>query len=186
MKMIIIWVAICLGLGVGGGVYYLNRPDVVQARVQNTLLHATPNASVALAPKKFTNHGHTYRLNFYQDALVATGPLASNSKQDAILARPGRTATSFVLFASPIDDAHTASRSDCGIRSPASVEFTVDYAGSQVSVCHATSPKPYRVYIMDVRSKGTWEELTLFNSAGVDQTSHDKEFQSALSSLSID
>ena len=166
--------------------YYLNRPEVAQARIQNTLLHATPSAGVTLTAKKLANHGHTYRLKFYADALVATGALANKSNQDAILARPGHTSTSFVLFASPVDDANAARRSDCGSRAPSSVEFKVKYQGADVSVCHSTTPAPYAVYIMDIRSTGTWEEITLFNSAGADQTGHDNDLKAALSSLSID
>ena len=184
MKLIIGWVLGCLILGVGGGYFYLNRPSAVEARTETTLANATPKPSAKLESKSFTNGGHKFTLQFFSDALVTTGKLATSAGQQAVLARPGRTATSYVMFAGPISNTDDSLRSDCGTREPTAVEFKVNLYGNEVSVCHGSST-PYAVYTMDVRATGTWEQITLFDNGLASLTPSDAQLKTILGSLVI-
>ncbi|MBW4061736.1 hypothetical protein HJC99_04170 [Candidatus Saccharibacteria bacterium] len=184
MKLVIIWVAACLVLGIGGGLIYLNRPSAVAARVQTKLADATPNPQAGLVTRSFRNKGHVYRLSFFADALVATGSLARSASQDALLVRPGHTPTSYGVIAAPLDDNHSATRSDCGTRTPTQVAFTVQLYGNKVSVCHGSNV-PYGIYVMDLSANGTWQQIILFNNGLADMTKNNAQLKTILSSLTI-
>ena len=181
----IIWVVACLAIGVGGALVYLNQPGVKETRVENTLANATPNPSVALVAKSFSNAGHVYHLQFFSDALVTTGKLATSIHQTAVLARPGTKPTSYMVAAWPIDNSQDSQRSDCGTRVPQQVVFTVNLYGTTVSVCRG-NVAPYSIYAMDVRATGTWEQVTLFNGAGADMTSNNAQLKTIFASLKFD
>jgi hypothetical protein len=185
MKRVGIWITVCLILGFGAGLWYLNRPSVIEVRNEQILTNATPNPSAPLVFKTFHNQGHKFTLQFFADGLVTTGKLAASAKQDAVLARPGRTPTSFVVFADPIDDSENALRTDCGSRTPTQVVFTVDLYGNKVSVCH-NATAPFAVYTMDFRATGTWEQITLFNNGMSDMTKSNEQLKTILGSLSVD
>jgi hypothetical protein len=185
-RLIIIWAVACIALGVGGAVWYLNRPSVIAARNENYVLSATPSETAHLVSRSFVNHNHRYTMQFFSDGVVVGGDLAAKANQEAILARPGHTSTSFVVLASPVTDVNSAHRSDCGVRNASNVVFTVSLSGQTVSVCHDAAQAPYPIYTMDVRSTGTWEEVTFFDNALGDLTPHNDQIKTILGSLKID
>ena len=186
MKAFLLWVVGCVTVGVAGGYIYLHLPAQQQGHIDDVIKTGTPNPKATLVNKSFHNGGHTYQLKFYSDSLVEQGPLAKNANQDAVLVRPGHTATSYVGFAVPIDDKHASSRVDCGKDNAATVEFTVQLIGSPVSVCHNSTSGGHALYFLNVRANGTWHQITLFDNGLADLKPHDSDLKTILGSLKID